>query len=228
MPKIYKRNCNWCKKSYIGRGKYYCGYECANKGKGKKISETKKRLFAEGEIIPIWKGKKGWKNPKHSETMKRLFAEGKLKPWNKGLKGFGKKLWQNPEYRERTLRNMAQAIHRRPTNPEKRLIEILNRHFPNEFLYNGDFSHKIMLGGLIPDFISCNGKKLIIEVFGDYWHKIKANIRYVQTEEGRKEFYYKLFGFKTLIFWEHELIPRYGKMLSEEEIVNKIKVFLNE
>jgi len=226
MPKIYEKNCNWCGKHYRGRGKYYCGYECANKGKGKKISETKKRLFAEGKIVPTWLGRRR-KNPKHSETMKRLFAEGKLKPWNKGLKGFSKNYWENPEYRERTIIKIAQAMHRRPTNPEKRLIEILNRHFPNEFLYNGDFSQKITLGGLIPDFISCNGKKLIIEVFGDYWHK-RPNIKYVQTEEGRKEFY-KILGFKTLIFWEHELLNTiYGKMLSEEEIVNKIKVFLNE
>jgi len=41
-------------------------------------------------------------------------------------------------------------------------------NFPNEWKYAGDGS--LIIRGKCPDFVNVNGRKLIIEVFGDYWH----------------------------------------------------------
>ena len=50
-------------------------------------------------------------------------------------------------------------------------------------------------------FINVNGKKLIIEVFGDYWHR--QNVKPYHVNEGRVDVYAK-YGYKTLIIWERE------------------------
>ena len=59
---------------------------------------------------------------------------------------------------------------------------------------------KLILNGLNPDFVDIKNK-IIIELYGTYWHKrpevIKRDKRRIGT--------YKKHGFKTLIIWEHEL-----------------------
>lgn len=54
-----------------------------------KVRQTKKRLYAEGKLIPWNKGKKHSKETKRkiSETRKKRIKEGKIIPWNKGIKG---------------------------------------------------------------------------------------------------------------------------------------------
>ena len=64
-----------------------------------------------------------------------------------------------------------------------------------------------------------NGKKQIIEVFGDYWHKLKKDIPMHRTERGKKAIFYQA-GYKTLVIWEGEI-----NKLSEEDIVRKIQEF---
>ena len=78
----------------------------------------------------------------------------------------------------------------------------------------------ITLAGLVPDFVNIDGKKEIIEVFGDYWHdSTKRDLSWHATELGRI-MAYQAIGYKCLIIWEHEL-----KELSEEQLINKIKLF---
>jgi very-short-patch-repair endonuclease len=66
------------------------------------------------------------------------------------------------------------------------------------FIYTGE--RKIKIERYYPDFINLNKKK-IIEVNGDYWHNfpkvIKRDKRKLQT--------YLLFGYQTLVIWEHEI-----------------------
>lgn len=124
-----------------------------------------------------------------------------------------KAMWQNPEYRERTIKVITQAMHRKPNKPEKQLIELISRE-ALPFRYTGDGS--FILGGYIPDFVQCNGRKEIIELFGDYWHS-KKKITWHQTELGR-QMAYAQFGYKTLIIWEHEL-------QDEQKVINRIKSF---
>jgi len=54
-------------------------------------------------------------------------------------------------------------------NGKERIIEvILNRLFPNEYKFTGDFSFTI--DHYSPDFTNVNGQKKLIEHFGKYWH----------------------------------------------------------
>jgi len=62
MVKIYKRNCNYCKKYYKGYGKSFCSLKCAS------ISSPK--CFKKGQKAPNWNG----------------FKKG-VKPWSKYLTG---------------------------------------------------------------------------------------------------------------------------------------------
>jgi len=161
---------------------------------------------------------------KMAQTKLRLFAEGKIRIWNKGLPSeqqpmYGKKnpnaaqtlkkLRQDPQF----IEAMIKSFNKKPTRLERQLQSILDKHFPGEFAYNGNFDLGTSIGGLIPDFINVNGRKLVIEAFGDYWHSRKG-VLWHQTEKGREVIYYKL-GYRCIIIWEHELKDK-------EHIVEKI------
>lgn len=126
------------------------------------------------------------------------------------LSANAKKQWKTPETRERLLNGLARGLNRRPTKPEKYIDEILNKFFPSQWKYVGD--GKMRIGRYFPDFINCNGKKLIIEVFGNYWHSKGDEVLKVET--------YAELGYKTLVLWENDL-----KGKPEEEISERIKVF---
>ncbi len=55
----------------------------------------------------------------------------------------------------------------------------------------------LRMGKKIPDFVNINGKKKVIEVFGDYHHR-GQDPQYRINE-------FKSFGWDTLVVWEHEL-----------------------
>lgn len=106
-----------------------------------------------------------------------------------------------------------------PNKPETILDELLQANFPNEYRFNGDYSQGVTLGGLIPDWINVNGKKQVIELFGEYWHDGKRRkVRWKSTEFGRKAVYSQL-GFECLIIWTNEL-------KSPNEVIDKIRSFV--
>jgi len=109
------------------------------------------------------------------------------------------------------------GCNRRPNKQERHLEEILDKYFPKEWKFVGDGS--VILFGLNPDFINCNGQKKIIEVFGDYWHS-KEGIAWHRTELGRIMAYNSI-GYRTLIVWESEL-------KDEEAVIAKIQAFMRE
>ena len=87
--------------------------------------------------------------------------------------------------------------HKKPNKLEKRLIELIDRNrLPFKYVGNWEF----MLGGKCPDFMSTDGKKLLIELFGNYWHTVKAR----ETVEERVD-HFRKHGFETLILWEKEM-----------------------
>lgn len=143
---------------------------------------------------------------KHSEETKRVIS-------NKV-----KELWENPQYREHmskahqnyskeTLRRILTC--RRPNKQELILNCILKTNFPKEWKYVGD--GRIIIEGKNPDFINVNGKKAIIELFGERWHE-------PEEEQTRKEVFSK-YGYKTLIIWQKEL-------KNQVVLVEKIKSFM--
>lgn len=108
-------------------------------------------------------------------------------------------------------------LHSLPNKPELELSSLLQKTFPGEYKYNGDYSQGVVLGGLVPDFINVNGKKQVIELFGDYWHDKKGSVPWKATEFGRKAIFSQL-GFSCLVIWEHEL-------KSPDDVVERIREF---
>jgi very-short-patch-repair endonuclease len=112
------------------------------------------------------------------------------------LKATKREQFKDPEFCKRMLANItrhASAV--RPNKPEQKILDLLNKNYPNEWEYVGNFG--LVLGGLIPDFVNINGEKLLIEVYGDYWHR--------NSNEQDRINHFKQFGFSTLIIWEHDI-----------------------
>lgn len=158
------------------------------------------------------------------DGVKKSFAQGRV-VWNKGIKweqpwwndpGFIEKVrlerskrWENPDYRARVIAGSLKQ--RRPTGPEAKVIEIIQKyHLPYKYTGNGSF----LLEGrrLNPDFVNVNGKKVAIDVFGDYWHTLKAD-RESYTEDGRKKIFNE-YGWHLIVLWETQV-----NSLSEREII---------
>mgnify|MGYP001584862925 CR=1 FL=1 len=150
--------------------------------KGKRhphTEETKKKLSG---------NRLGNKNPffgkTHDEETRR-----KMRKNNKS-----KELWQNVDF----VRKVMKAWKIKPNKPELQLQSVLNELYPNEFKYVGD--GEVIIAGKCPDFINVNGKKQIIELYGDYWHR-------GQNPQDRIKVF-EPYGYKTLIIWEKELKDR--------------------
>ena len=92
------------------------------------------------------------------------------------------------------------------TKPELIFENICKEHnLP--FHYVGDSSLWIGEGkGLNPDFIEANGKKIVVEIFGDYWHSplLNTSLRGNATLPYRKK-HYKKYGWKAIFIWETDL-----------------------
>lgn len=114
---------------------------------------------------------------------------------------------------------MLSARRIKPTKPERQLEAILSKHFP-EFEYNGDGRLGVTLGGLTPDFVNVNGKKDLIEVFGDYYHSAEVIGDDWRRSELGKMMIYNSLGWRCLILWASDL-----KSKPEAEIIEMIRKF---
>lgn len=130
------------------------------------------------------------------------------KPLNKGILQSAKqrekhskvmqKKWKDLDY----IRKQMKGRKASPNKLELLVNKILETNYPNQWRFNGNLECGIVIGGMIPDFVNINGKKEVIEVFGDYWHKrIK---RWNYSEFGRIATYSQL-GYKCYVFWGSEL-----------------------
>ena len=130
--------------------------------------------------------------------------------------GVFKGLNNDPIFQQKRLK----AAIKKPNRQERKLEAILEEWFPSEWKFVGD--GEVILGKLNPDFINCNGKKQIVELFGCWYHGCPLHhpnneVSWQNTEIGKKVIYSR-YGFKTLVIWEHELED-------EEVVVNKITQF---
>ena len=177
---IVKRKDKYCKRHLKGH-KLNCKCPKCNPGK----------YHGKGTI-------KGWK---HTIKTKKVISENSLRQWNRP--GFREKMirihkdkWKRKEYREKQIKAILRGSNIRPTKPELKLKKMLN---PNEYKYVGDGS--LIIGGFNPDFVNINGKKILIEVFGRYWHNLDIN----KERDKQRLKTYKKYGYKTLIIWDDEL-----------------------
>jgi hypothetical protein len=126
--------------------------------------------------------------PKTTEHKKRISKTRIEKGLSKGDK--------NPMSKEENIKKWIKSCNIKPNKKEAILNDFLQKILPNEYTLNVDACIMI-LGGKIPDFVNINGKKKIIELFGDYFHagediQIKID-------------YFAVFGWECLVIWEHEL-----------------------
>jgi hypothetical protein len=134
-----------------------------------------------------------------------------------------KRYWANADFRQKTVAASAKGHRQRPTKPEIVLDTLLQEHYPDQWLYNGDCSQGVVIGGLIPDFVGINDeRKRVIELFGIHFHshtKYNSYIRlpYSRTEEGRVV-KFKECGFDCLVIWDTE-------MKHPDTVLAKIKEF---
>jgi len=70
-----------------------------------------------------------------------------------------------------------------------------------------------MIQGFNPDFVNCDGAKIVIEVFGNYWHGKHART-WKETELGRI-MAFNSFGFRCIILWENEINTLPEAIISE-------------
>lgn len=142
----------------------------------------------------------------HNEETKHIMGE-KVSPKMK-IK------WEDQAYRDRVIRSQINGRGICPNKKERILINILKQvKFPFKFTGDGSF----IIGGYIPDFVNYNGKKQIIELFGDYWHNMDR-VLWHRTELGRMMAFSR-FGYKTLIIWEHEL-------KEPNKVISRIRQFM--
>jgi very-short-patch-repair endonuclease len=161
--------------------------------------------------------KKKWQNQEYLEKMnfrdKNCKNKGKVrtKKMREHYSKIHKKLWKDPNSKyqskryklelKKRVKEMMRAQHRKPNKPEKKVIEIIEKHkLPFNYVGNGQVWFKGYDTLFNPDFLS-KIPKYIIEVFGDYWH----NLIFYKKRDKKRLLTYSKYGYKTLVIWEHEL-----------------------
>ena len=169
--------------------------------KGHKVSEeTKKKISIKN------RGKT------FTKEQKRKVSEGLKKKISVANKENMKRLWLDEEYKNKQRKKVLQGLIKKPNKPEITIINLIQQN-NLAFEYIGD--GKEIIKGFNPDFINKN-KKLILEVFGDYWH----NLPDVKERDNRRFIVYTKMGYKTLVIWEHEL-------KEPTKVLNKVNSFIN-
>lgn len=118
----------------------------------------------------------------------------------------------NPEVRARAWAAATRAMGARPNYVESQLGILLDDIFPNEYRYNDGW---FTLGRKIPDFVNVNGKKRLIELFGEAWHE-------PEEVESRITFFKQFGEWETLIIWAKEM-----KHENRESLIAKLEAFHN-
>ena len=185
------------------------------------------------------------KTPKEVENIRKGLESFWASPEGRDMKSYlsdkASKFWASPGGRESIMKgimgfarspggikridNMLAA--RRgsgPFNSEEFILGLwLEKHFPGEWEFTGDF--KVKIGRYYPDFLHTNGFKAIIEYFGSFYHDPQYFPERLSAEELVE--YYKGFGYGCLVIWDYDLFEdNVVKMVSEfkEKIPLQAKV----
>jgi hypothetical protein len=146
-------------------------------------------LYSQPESILIRSNatKRNWEDEKYREKQIKRFI----------------KQWADPNWKNRQVKLALEGNNIKPNKPETLLNNILDELYPGDWKYTGDGS--FIIDGLNPDFVNVNGKKQIIELFGDWWHSDKkVENKWRSSEEGRIETFSQ-YGYRCLVIWEREL-----------------------
>jgi very-short-patch-repair endonuclease len=219
-------------KRKINKTKFVCEY-CGKEFKEYKSNRMQKHIFCSHKCYSSWRtGKKyeelfgeGAKELRKikKEQFKKLLSDPKIREkiytseWRNKQSLIRKNLWQNSEYRkkvdnEKVKRKRLEGLLKRPTSFEMKIIWLISNYkLPFKYVGNG----QEIIGGMNPDFIECNGKKLLIETYCKYWHP-------KDYEQKRAERFSK-YGFKVLFLNDDDFSREDWK----EHCLNKIKNFIS-
>jgi hypothetical protein len=123
----------------------------------------------------------------------------------------GMKAWSDPGKVKIMVSNMRLARQASPNKVESRILDLLNKYFPNEWEYVGN--GKLVIDKKCPDFVRNHGNNQLIELFGDYWHK-------GENPQDRIDLF-KKHGYDTLIIWQSDI-----KRLHEDGLASRISEFM--
>lgn len=213
----------------------FCSYSCSNKYRwsdpsykkrlGETLSKVKTALFAEGKLVPSNKGRifsQEWRRnisrnhylgnggvhwlkgkPLSEETKRKISAAGKGKVIPEDVRKRISQTMKKVARDQNFIRHILDNCIIRPNKLEQGFITLCEQ-YNLPFKYTGDGS--FWVGNMNPDFVHITGKKITVEIFGDYWHSIDSqpNLKLFRTEVGRIEAY-KSLGWDCIIIWEHEL-----------------------
>lgn len=149
--------------------------------------------------------KMGDRNPMRNPVHARKMALSKKGKPNPKMREF----WRLHKD-EQIRKMMVGAARKRPNRLEQKLIEIIRRN-DLPFRYVGNW--QLVLGGKCPDFLKIGGQRQLLELFGNYWHTLKARESITQRKA-----HFRQFGFDTLVIWEDELKDEAG-------VIRKIRSF---
>jgi len=186
-----------------------------NKGKMGIYSEEALHKISEAQ-----KGHKHWLGKHHTVEAKYRMSEvhkGKYPSEETRFKMSKalKRNWQDPDYVYKIM--LARQI--KPNRAERKLDAILQEVCPGEFALNVR-ANIMVLGGKVPDFVNVNGKKQLIELYGDYFHDPK-HFPDIQSPQERIDYFRQFGDWDTLIIWEHEL-------KDEVKLKQKLRAFIKE
>ncbi len=162
---------------------------------GRKQTEESNRKRSEtlkGRISPM-------RGRQQTEEARRIISE------------VSRRCWADPEYRSKTVSAIMKGNKITPNRPETELLELLNTLHPKEWKFVGD--GEVVFDGRSPDFMNIKDKCLLVEMFGDYWHK-------GQDPQDRINMFTP-FGFSTLVVWEKEL-------KDQPKLIGRINKFVEE
>lgn len=175
--------------------------------KGKKLKDISEEMYQKSLKNPnLWGNKPSWNTGLTIETDERLRKCGRK------ISKAQKDLWSNPEYAQRLIKAQRKSFNKQ----EQKLEALLNEICPGEFAYNGD-GRICTIDSKLPDFVNINGKKKLIEFYGDYWH---TKLNSIEADQKRIDIFLKN-GYETLIIWQSELKK------SPELVKEKVQTFLH-
>jgi G:T-mismatch repair DNA endonuclease (very short patch repair protein) len=126
-----------------------------------------------------------------------------------------KLMYRSPKARQRLVAAM-QRGRDTPNKAERRLARLLKKHFHSNFRLNVGAS--VVIGGKVPDFVNVNGRKSVVELFGDYWHSAYCG-KSKRTAESERKRHFSKWGFSCAIIWESELPDEVKVIKKVSEVV---------
>jgi len=183
--KLIINKCKVCGKEFTTtkkRKRIYCSRKCAKADPElrKRLSESVKKLYQNPEYFK-----------KYMEGRQKMKANPN---WRKNV-SLGVKRWfeEHPYEREILAQKCIKQMNLKPNHFELSFYDFLQAHFGNRFQYTGD--GYTFIGRHNPDFVDFE-RKIVIELFGDYWHEPSEEIERIQ--------YYKTKGWNAIVIWESE------------------------